>query len=270
MRSAAALASAAGAICKRDFLIFASYRTRFLTTFFTALVSLTLFYYVSRLVSSARFGSPDEYFGFVVVGLVVFGVLTSTLSSPVATLRSELQAGTFERLVLSPFGAVRSIASLLIFPLALALVVSVLSLVYASIAFGLDLRWSTAAAALPIVLLAAAAFAPFGLLMTSAVVVFKQTNAGATFFIAGVTLLAGVYFPVELLPGWIEWASEVQPFTPAVDLLRNVLVGTPLRDPAWADLARLAGFAAAMLPLSFLVLRAAVGRSRRLGTIIEY
>jgi ABC-2 type transport system permease protein len=268
--SPSAQLSAAAAICKRDLLIFASYRTRFLSTFFTSLVTLTLFYYVSRLVTTARFATPDRYYAFVVVGVVIFAVLTSTLSAPVATLRAELQAGTFERMVLSPFGAVRSIASLLIFPLLLALVVGVLSLAYAGILFGLDLRWSTAAAGIPLAVLSAAAFAPFGLVMAAAVVLLKQTNAGATFVMAGMTLLAGLYFPVTLLPAWIRWASDVQPFTPAVDLLRNVLVGTPLSDPFGVELAKLAGFAAVLLPLSLLVLRAAVRRSRRQGTIIEY
>jgi ABC-type multidrug transport system permease subunit len=140
VRSAVALASAAGAICKRDWLIFSSYRSRFVTTFFTTAVSLTLFYYVSRLVTSPRFGSPDDYFAFVVVGVVIFGVLTSTLSTPVATLRSELQAGTFERMVVSPFGPVRSIASLLIFPLLLAVVLGLLSLADSAIVFGVDVR----------------------------------------------------------------------------------------------------------------------------------
>ena len=72
--------------------------------------------------------------------------------------------------------------------------------------------------------------------MAAAVVVFKQTNAGATFIVTGVTLLAGVYFPVALLPGWIEWASDVQPFTPALDLLRTRWSGRPRRHPPlWAS-----------------------------------
>jgi ABC-2 type transport system permease protein len=261
--------AAAGAIFRRDLLLFASYRARLFTTFFTMAVSLTLFYYVSRLVTSKQVGSPDEYYAFVVVGLIIFGVLTSTLSTPVATLRAELQAGTFERMVLSPFGPVRAIASLLLFPLALALVVGVASLLYAAIVFGLDLRWETVPLAIPAATLGALAFAPFGLVMTALVVLFKQTNAGATLVITAVTLLAGVYFPVALLPDWIEWASQVQPFTPAVDLLRNLLVGTDLPDPAWVALLKLFGFTALMLPVSLVCLRAAVARSRRQGTIIE-
>jgi ABC-2 type transport system permease protein len=268
--SATSLLAAAAAICKRDFLLFASYRTRMFTTLFTTAVSLTLFYYVSRLVHSRAVGSPNEYYAFVVVGLIIFGVLTSTLSTPVGTLRAELQTGTFERLVVSPFGAVRAIASLLIFPLALATVTGVLSLCFAGVVFGLDLRWSTAPLAIPVALLGAVAFAPFGLVMASAVVLFKQTNAGAVFVITGVSLLAGVYFPVQLLPGWIRWASDVQPFTPAVDMLRNLLVGTRLHESAGLALAKLVAFAVVMTPLALLILRGAVRRSRRRGTIIEY
>src|SRR5262249_6312746 len=161
---------------------------------------------------------------------------TSTLTMPVSTLRAELMAGTFERMVLSPFGAGRSIVSLLLFPLALAFVTALISLLYAPLGFGLDLRFPEAFAAGPVGLArgpGVLAFAPFGLLMAAAVVTFKQTNAGSTFVLTAVTLLAGVYFPVVLLPGWIRWASDVQPFTPAVDLLRNLLVGTSLPDPAW-------------------------------------
>jgi ABC-2 type transport system permease protein len=262
--------SAAAAVCRRDFALFASYRMRFVTTFFTAVVTLTLFYYISRLVHSGHVGSPDRYYAFVVVGVIILEVVTSTLVTPIATLRQELLAGTFERMVLSPFGAVRCVLSLMIFPLLLSLVLAVASLAYAAVLFGLPLRWPTVPAGLGVALLAAVAFAPFGVLMASAVMLFKQTNAGATFVVTGLTLLAGVYFPVALLPGWIRWASEVQPFTPAVDLLRNLLVGTPLREPALLSAGKLLAFAAVMLPIGLGVLSAAVRRSRRMGTVIEY
>jgi ABC-2 type transport system permease protein len=269
VRSLPPLLSAAGAIFKRDLLLFTSYRTRPFSTLFSTAVSLTLFYYLSRLVRSPAVGSPDDYYGFVVVGLIIFGVLTSTMSTPVATVRAELQAGTFERMVLSPFGAVRAIASLLIFPVVEALVLGILGLAFASLVFGLDLHWPSAILAVPVALLGAMAFAPFGLAMASAVVLVKQTNAGATLVITGVTLLAGVYFPISLLPDWIRWASDVQPFTPAVDLLRNLLVDTPLRDSELLELAKLVGFTLVTLPLALLLLRWAVERSRRQGTIIE-
>jgi ABC-2 type transport system permease protein len=119
-------------------------------------------------------------------------------------------------------------------------------------------------------MLGALAFAPFGLFMAAALVIFKQTRAGATFVVTMLTVVSGVYFPVLLLPSWIRWLSDVQPFTPAVDLLRNVLVGTPLRESELLNFVKLLAFPAVMLPLSILIMNAAVELARRQGTVIEY
>lgn len=257
------------AVMRRDFRIALSYRFRFFGGILTAFFSLTLFYYVSRLVRVEQFSSPDAYYGFVVAGLVILQVLQSTLMTPSTTVRTELVAGTFERLVVSPYGAVRAVAASMIFPFVYALAMSVVMLAFAAIVFGLPVEWPTAPLAIPVFALGALAFAPFGLLLVSAVLVWKQTT-GAAWVMAGITLIAGFYFPVSLLPDWIEWASDVQPFTPAVDLLRHLLIGIPLDGSAWLEAAKLAGFAAVLLPLGGGLLVAAVRTARRRGTILEY
>jgi ABC-2 type transport system permease protein len=263
--------SAAGAmaVVQRDFRIARSYRLRFFSGIFSAFFSLTLFYYVSRLVRVDQFASPDAYYGFVVAGLVILQVLQSTLVTPSTSVRTELVAGTFERLAVSPFGAVRALAASMLFPFAYSLLMSLLMLVFAAAVFDLPVEWSTAPLAVPAFVLGALAFAPFGLVLVAAVVVWKQAT-GAAWVMAGITLLAGFYFPVALLPDWIEWTSDVQPFTPAVDLLRHLLIGIPLEDPVWSDVLRLTGFAVVLVPLSALCLVTAIRTSRRRGTMLEY
>jgi ABC-2 type transport system permease protein len=263
------LYSATAAVVRRDFRIALSYRFRFFTGILSAFFSLTLFYYVSRLVRVDQFSSPDDYYGYVVAGLIILQVLQSTLVTPTMSVRTELVAGTFERMALSTFGAARALAASVLFPFAYSLVVSLTMLLFAGLVFGLDVEWSTAGLAIPAFVLGGLAFAPFGLLLVSAVVVWKQAT-GAAWIMAGITIVAGFYFPVALLPDWIEWTSDVQPFTPAVDLLRHLLIGIPLEDPAWLDIVRLAGFAAVLLPLSGLALVTAIRVGRRRGTILEY
>ncbi len=261
---------AAIAICRRDMLLFASYRTRFLSTLVTAFVGITLFYYVSRLVNSPEVGSADEYFGFVVVGTMTLEVLTSTLTAPIGTLRAEMIAGTFERMVVSPFGPVATIFSLTLFPAILGLLTAFVTLVFAVLVFGLAINFPAALLAVPVALLGAFAFAPFGIFLAAIVVVVKQTNAGAGLVVTGVSLVAGLYFPVSLLPDWIQWASDVQPFTPATELLRNLLIDSPLSGSAAVDVLKLVGFTAVTLPLAWVALHAGIRRSRRIGTITEY
>ena len=262
--------AAAWAICVRDYRLWTSYRMRSLTTLFTTITGITLFYYVSRLVQAPEVGDSDDYFGYVMVGTVVLEVMTSTLTSPVGIFRLELMTGTFERMLASPFGPIGSIMSLAIFPALLGLATGAVTLVFAGIVFGLPLHWATAPAAIPVAVLAALSFAPFGILIAAVAVVFKQTNAGATFVVAGTSLVAGLYFPVSLLPGWIQWAEHVQPMTPAADLMRHLLLDSPSSGSAVGALLRLVGFTVVMLPVATLALRLAVERGRRTGTITEY
>jgi ABC-2 type transport system permease protein len=259
----------ATAVVRRDLLIALSYRFRFVSGILTAFFSLTLFYYVSRLVRVEQFSSPDAYYGFVVAGLVILQVLQSLVVTPPVSVRTELVAGTFERLATSPYGPVQAVAASVLFPFAYALAMSAVMLAFAAVVFDLPVQWDSAPLALPVFVLAGLAFAPFGLLLMAGVLLWKQAT-GTAWVMAAITLIAGFYFPVALLPDWIEWASEVQPFTPAVDLLRHLLIGIPLQGTAWEDVAKLAGFAAVLVPLSAAVLARAVRVSRRRGTLLEY
>ncbi|MGH9031327.1 MAG: ABC transporter permease [Acidimicrobiia bacterium] len=261
---------AAAAVVRRDVRTAFTYRTGLVTQLLGGFFSLTLFFYVSRLIRVSTFASPDAYYAFVVVGLLILQIVNSVLQSPPARLRQEMVAGTLERLVISPFGATGALAASLVFPVVNALVLGLAMLGSAALVFDLSVRWSTAALAVPVALLGALAFAPFGLLLMAVVLVMKQATAGATWIIAGLSLIAGLYFPVELLPDWIGWASAVQPFTPTVDLLRNVLVGTPLPEPAWQALAGIVAFIAILVPASLLAVRLSLRIGCRRGTLTEY
>jgi ABC-2 type transport system permease protein len=114
------------------------------------------------------------------------------------------------------------------------------------------------------------AFAPFGILLQASVVIGKKAPPGTNYLIVGIAFISGLYFPVALLPGWVQWMSEVQPFTPAVNLLRWSLVGQPLAESAWVETAKLAGFAVVMVPVAIAVMAAMLRQSRRRGTILEF
>jgi ABC-2 type transport system permease protein len=256
------------AIFERDFRLYMSFRTALGTQAMSMLFTLALFYFVSRLVAADRLGSPDDYFAFVAVGLVILSVLHSGLGLSEA-LHSELMTGTFERILLSPFGPILATMSMALFPMIRALMMAVWTLAMAALIFGLDVRWSTAPLALPLGLLCAVAFAAIALATAAAVVAFKRAP-GIGFILAGIALVSGVYFPPRVMPEWIRWTADVQPFTPAVNLLRNVLVGLPMPDPAWVYLLKLTGFTVVFLPLAAWAVGRAVEFAHRRGTLLEY
>lgn len=270
MSTALAYVDAVTGVVKRDFLVFLSYRFRLLTQILSSFFSVILFYYVSRLVHVDAFPTHEAYFAFTVVGLVILGTLVSTLVYIAGRVRQELVAGTFERFILSPFGPVAGISSLVIFPFLTSLVTGMVTIVFATVAFDMPLRWETAALALPAILLGGLAFLPIALFIAAGIVLVKQAEAGVGFIVSGISLIGGFFFPIALLPAWISWMSHVQPFTPTLELLRNLLVGTPMEDSAAVALLKICGWAIVFVPVATVALARAVRLGQRRGTIIEY
>lgn len=262
-------AGGAAAIVKRDFLVFFSYRIRFLSEIVAAALGVALFYYVSRLVSGGLFETSDDYFAYAVVGLAVLEVLTACLVVMPMALRHELLAGTFERSLVSAFGPIPSLLAMALFPFLSALVSAAITIAVAAIAFGMPVELSTAPLALPAAVLGFVAFLPFAVLITAIVFVIKQVGAGAGLLVTCLSLVAGVVFPVALLPDWIEWLAHVQPLTPALDLVRHFVVGSPI-DSVWESILGLAAFAAVLFPLSILALQTCLRYAQRQGTVLEY
>jgi ABC-2 type transport system permease protein len=256
-------------IMRRDAILFISYRTQLVSQLLSPLFAITVFYYISHLLTVTTFHSPGGYFGYVIVGLVIVQILTLSLGIMPGGVRQELISGTIERFLVSAHGPVNGILGTMLFPLCNAFFSGVLTLVLATAIFGLPLA-ATSFLAIPVALLGVIAFMPFALFLVAVVMAFKQVASASQFIVSGIAIVGGLYFPIALLPGWIRWMSEAQPFTPATDLMRHLLVDTPLVHPAGVELLKLVGFSVVLLPAGFMLLRAAIRYGQRTGTIAEY
>jgi ABC-2 type transport system permease protein len=268
MGTLAPYAGAVLATMKRDALIFVSYRLRVVSQVMAMLFSLLIFYYVGKLIPPGAIGPHGQYFAFAVVGIVTTAVLTSALGSA-QIVRMELMQGNFERILISPLGPVWGVVAVAAFPIAYSAVFAVAMLAVASIAFGVPVLAGGIVPALGVGILGAVCLACIGLLFVAALIAFKS-SLGASWVIAALSLLGGAYFPLRLFPGWIRWASDVQPYTPTVDLLRHLLIGTRPAEAVWLELVKLVGFAVVLMPVAVSVLWLAVKVSRRRGTIMEF
>ena len=127
--------AAAAGIFRRDLTVYLSYRWRMGAQYVGVLFSLAVFYYISRLVRVEAFPTPQAYFAYAAVGVIILQVLQSTLDIP-ASVRQELVAGTFERIAVSPFGPIASILSLFLFPIVSAIVTMLVTLGLTELVFG--------------------------------------------------------------------------------------------------------------------------------------
>ncbi|WP_327677545.1 ABC transporter permease [Kitasatospora sp. NBC_00458] len=56
-------------------------------------------------------------------------------------------------------------------------------------------------------------------------------------------LLSSAFVPVDSMPGWFQPVAEYQPFTPAIETLRGLLLGTGIGHSGWLALAWCLGLA---------------------------
>ncbi|MFI8537479.1 ABC transporter permease [Streptomyces aquilus] len=57
-------------------------------------------------------------------------------------------------------------------------------------------------------------------------------------------LISSTFVPVDAMPGWFQPIAEYQPFTPAIETLRGLLLGTEIGHNGWLALAWCLGLAA--------------------------
>ncbi|MGW6913260.1 ABC transporter permease [Kitasatospora sp. NPDC054939] len=50
-------------------------------------------------------------------------------------------------------------------------------------------------------------------------------------------LLSSAFTPISSMPGWFQPVAEYQPFTPAIETLRGLLLGTPIGHNGWLAVA---------------------------------
>ncbi|MGW0788920.1 ABC transporter permease [Streptomyces sp. NPDC002911] len=50
-------------------------------------------------------------------------------------------------------------------------------------------------------------------------------------------LISSAFVPLDAMPGWFQPIAEYQPFTPAIETLRGLLLGTEIGDNGWITLA---------------------------------
>lgn len=262
------------AFIRRDLLVIRSYRFAFLSDAVSLVTQTLVFLYVSRLVDPRAMpefgGTRTSYLAFVTIGIAVTAFLQVGLGRMNAAIQSEQYLGTLESLLVSPTSLTTIQLGLVAYDLVYVPLRTVLFLGVAAWAFDIEL---TGAGFLPAVT-AITLFIPavWGLGVASAAAVLTFRRGAGLFGFVGFALIftSGAYFPVGMLPTWLERIANANPVTLALDAARATLLG----DAGWADiaprLALLAGISLVALVGGAWAFRAALRRELRQGILGFY
>jgi ABC-2 type transport system permease protein len=253
----------------RDLAITQSYRFALVLDFAFAVLDLCVYYYISKSLPTATanlHGAPS-YFAFVVVGLTITVVISSASAQLAQRVREEQLTGTLEALVSQPVKPAELALGLGSLPFLLALVRAGLYLLVATTLLGVGFAHADWLGFAVVMLATGAALSGIGIALGALVLVVKRGTLAVTFVSFALGLLGGAFFPVAVLPSWLQPLAALVPTRYAFDGLRSAL----FLGEGWAgDAAILAAVAVVGMPVALLLFALALRHCRRTGSLVQY
>jgi ABC-2 type transport system permease protein len=202
--------------------------------FGTVGIPVLVFLGLGRMMRGAATpASPEE--AFLRAGLPVFAALLMAISaviSLVTVIAIYREGGILKRLRATPLRpatilVAHVLVKLLFTALTLALLIAAGRRVYAPDSPAQVIRFAAA------LLFTTCSLLSVGFLIASLVPTarFAQPLAGVIFY--PMIALSGLFFPLALLPPWLETVARVLPLTHAVSLMQGMWRGDPLSSHLW-------------------------------------
>ncbi|OQD52125.1 ABC transporter permease [Streptomyces phaeoluteigriseus] len=222
---------------RRNLLHARRYPSLTLNLLLTPIMMLLLFVYIFGDVMSAGIGGGNadrsDYIAYIVPGILMM-TIGSTVIGAAVSVSTDMAEGVIAR-----FRTMAIHRGSVIIGHVVGSVLQVLAslLLVAAVALAIGFR-STDATALEW-LAAFALLALFALALTWIAVGMglASPNAEAASNMAMplilLPLISSAFIPADTMPGWFQPIAQYQPFTPAIETLRGLLLGTEIGNNGW-------------------------------------
>jgi ABC-2 type transport system permease protein len=259
------------AFLRRDWIIRSTYRLGLLSHLGMIFFTIAPFFFVGKLLDPSRAQAlapyGGAYFPFVLLGLAFSRYLTISLHSFAGAIREEQLQGTLEALLVSPTGLTVIVLGGALWEFLWTSLEVGLYLGLGALVFGLDLSHANVPASIVLLVLTVVSLSSLGLFSACGILLFKEADPVNALLSGIMKLVSGVYFPLVLLPGWLEPLARLFPLTYALEGIRQaMLLGRSLRELGGVCLA-LCVFAAALWPLAVVSLAWTLRRLKTTGAL---
>jgi ABC-2 type transport system permease protein len=267
-------ARASLAFLKKDFLMESSYRLSFFFNFFGILVSILSYYFINELFGNRMVPHLEafgvNYFSYVLLSTAFFGYVGVGLGSFSERIRAEQQQGTLEAVLLTPTRISTILFSLVLWNLILATIDLAIYICLAIFLFKISFSNINVLSTIVVLILTIASFSALGIISASFIMVFKRGNPVGWILGSLEGLIGGVYFPITILPQWLQILAKFFPITYAIQAIQlAVYKGYPLTQ-LWRQTCILLLFSIVLLPLGLASFTFSLRKARRDGSLGQY
>ncbi len=204
----------------------------------------------------------------LLIGAVIWsylGIIFEILTETVAWERWE---GTIEYTFMAPLSRAVHLGGMALFAVIYGVFRTTLVFIVVALFFGLHLDGADFGTALVLLAIASVSFAGLGMIAAVLPLISPEKGAQIGFIAQGLLLVvSGVYYPVSVLPQWMQWIGTLSPATYALHGIRAaVLDGADLAS-VWGDIWPLLVLGVVSIPLGLAVFRTGERYAKRHGKL---
>ncbi|HEY3274765.1 MAG TPA: ABC transporter permease [Methanocella sp.] len=200
-----------------------------------------------------------NYFSFVAPGLLMMIVMMGAMTGIPRAIAHEKEIGTFDGIMAAPVNEISIIIGKTLAQTVRGFIQGIIVMIMAILIFGVSVQGSLLVTA-AVLLLGIFSFIGLGILLTS----LSNNEETATILMTvlqfPMMFLTGIFFPIQQMPWFMQYVSQILPLTYAVTAMRKVMImGAGLQDIV-PEVAILVVFGAIMLAIAIPVFRRAMTR----------
>jgi ABC-2 type transport system permease protein len=174
---------------------------------------------------------------FLLIGTLIWSYLSMVFDLLSETVQWERWEGTIEYTFMSPASRITQLIGMGVYAIAYAMARSVVMLGAISLFFDLSLGDANFLGAFMILAICSLSLVGFGMVAAVMPLLSPEKGQQVTSIVTAILLLiSGIYYSIDVLPGWMQPLSKISPVYYALDGIRNTLLDGMSFSSQWDNI----------------------------------
>jgi ABC-2 type transport system permease protein len=205
---------------------------------------------------------------YLAVGTLVWHYLSVVFEAVSSMISWERWEGTIEYTFMAPIRRLTQMLGTCVFSIVYGLIHTVIILAVIAAFFQINMANANILGSIFILLAGSVSFIGIGIVASVLPMLFTERGSQMTFVISSILLLvSGVYYPVSVLPAWMQTLSRISPATYVLEGMRMSLLEGAGMAELLPDIAVLLLIGAVCLPAGMVIFDRAEQYAKRTGRL---
>jgi ABC-2 type transport system permease protein len=221
-----------------------------------------------EMVGGGEGTDTERLMTFLLVGALIWSYLSMVFDVLSETVQWERWEGTIEYTFMSPTSRVTHLLGMGVYAVVYGIARTAVVLGVAMLAFDLDLSQANYWAALVVLAVCSISLVGFGVVAAVMPLLSPEKGQQVTYIVSALLLLvSGVYYPVKVLPDWMQVMAQFSPVTYALEGSRAALLDGIGLSQLWGSIWPLLVMGLVFVPMGLFVFHLGESYAKRTGKL---